>query len=88
MADNKKVVTKKNTNKKGGAKRYTKSSIDFSGIRAGKNFEYKMSKGCAENILTDPITGKRLPGDPAKILCDFVNEQYGLLGTCVSVIVG
>ena len=84
MAETKNVV-KKNT-KKDGVKKYHKPAIDFSGIRAGGTFEYKMSKDAAYCILHDPITGKAYPGDPGKLLCDYVNEQMGLLGTCVSVI--
>ena len=31
---------------------------------------------------------KKIPGDDAALLCDYVNTQCGLKGTCVSVLVG
>ena len=87
MAETKNVA-KKNNGKKATVKKYTKPAVDFSNVRAGGTYEYKMSKECAYNILHDPLNGKKMPGDDAVNLCNYVNEQYGLLGTCVSVLVG
>ena len=42
--------------------------------------EYKMSSGMAYEIL------KNTSGDPQKILCDWVNQNCGLLWECVKVI--
>ena len=49
----------------------------------GAPYEYKMSKLCANEIL------KECPSriKPQQYLCDFVTEQYGLLGWCCKVIV-
>lgn len=31
------------------------------------------------------ILGKKKHGDPQKVLCDFVNESFGLLHPCTKV---
>lgn len=53
-------------------------------IRAGKEFEYKMPLAVYEDILAE--CKKEKGGDAQAYLCNWVNEQFGLLGTCVRVI--
>lgn len=43
--------------------------------------EYKMPKAMAEDILND----KSVKGSAQEILCNYVNDQYGLLGFCIKV---
>lgn len=52
--------------------------------RAGGYIEYLMPTGMAQALL-DERTGDDAKKDPQKYLCDFVNEQYNLLGYCVQV---
>lgn len=53
--------------------------------RAGGYIEYQMPTAMAQSILDDR-TGADAKKDPQKYLCDFVNEQYNLLGYCVRVV--
>lgn len=53
-------------------------------IRAGREFEYKMPMAVYEDILKECKKSKG--GDAQTYLCSWVNEQFGLLGTCVRVI--
>lgn len=46
--------------------------------------EYKMSPEMIADVLND--VKKNV--DPQKYLCDYVNDQYGLMGYCVRVIAG
>jgi hypothetical protein len=48
-----------------------------------------MNKEAAMNYMIDPLTGKKYKdaGDEQKFLCDIVNTQCGLKGTCVKVII-
>lgn len=57
-------------------------------IKAGKfgYIEYKMPINMAQAYLDDR-KGAEVKVDPQKYLCNLVNEQYGLLGYCVKVIV-
>lgn len=50
--------------------------------------EYKMGKLMAEEILkaAKSKSGK-LPGTPQEILCKYVNQECGLKGYCVKVLV-
>lgn len=48
--------------------------------------EYNMPRAIAESILSDR-KGKEKGSDPQKYLCDFVNEQYHMIGYCLKVIV-
>ena len=82
------MADKKNF-KKGNNKKKIVKKVDLfqPGEMVYGEYEYRMSKTCAWNILHDPVTGKKIPGDEAKILCDFVNHEYGLKGTCVAVVV-
>lgn len=61
--------------------------IDFPAYtgRAGGYIEYQMPTAMAQAILDDR-TGADAKKDPQKYLCDFVNEQYNLLGYCVRVV--
>lgn len=52
--------------------------------RAGGYIEYLMPVEMAQNIL-DERSGADAKKDPQKYLCEFVNEQYNLLGYCVQV---
>lgn len=86
MADVKNV---KKATKKKSVKRFEKKVPLFQAGELQYGFyEYKMNPECAYDILHDPLTGKKVPGDDAVLLCDYVNTQYGLKGTCVSVLVG
>ncbi len=49
----------------------------------GDPFEYKMSSASANDILRECPAKTR----PEQYLCDFVNEQYGLLGWCCRVVI-
>ena len=53
--------------------------------RAGGYIEYQMPTAMAQAILDDR-SGADAKKDPQKYLCDFVNEQYNLLGYCVRVV--
>ena len=48
--------------------------------------EYQMGKAMAEDIL-DLRKGKEKGIDPQKWLCDYVNDQMGLIGYCIKVVV-
>lgn len=50
----------------------------------GDPYEYKMSAECANDILRDAPRKVH----PQAYLCQYVTEQYGLLGYCQSVIIG
>lgn len=49
----------------------------------GRAYEYRMSKLCANEILKECPSRIR----PQQYLCDFVTEQYGLMGWCCRVII-
>lgn len=51
----------------------------------GRTYEYKMSPLCARDILKDR-KGDDAKKDPQQYLCEYVTEQYGLLGTCIKVL--
>lgn len=46
---------------------------------------YKMTQTLADILVNDK---KNKGKDPQKVLCDYVNEELGLKGYCVKVIVG
>lgn len=51
-----------------------------------KKFEYKMPKEYADTILKiRKKEGSKL--EPQPYLCEYVNKHFGMMGTCVSVIV-
>ena len=51
--------------------------------KCGPAYEYKMSRECANDILKECPSHTK----PQQYLCDYVNEQYGLLGYCCKVII-
>lgn len=51
----------------------------------GRAYEYKMSAECARNILKNR-SGADAKKNPQQYLCEYVTEQYGLLGTCIKVL--
>lgn len=53
---------------------------------SGKIFEFKMPAGMYDNLAAQ--CKKEHRGDIQEYLCDFVNSQFRLLGTCVKVIRG
>jgi hypothetical protein len=51
-----------------------------------RKYEYKMPKDYADTILRlRKKEGSKL--EPQPYLCKYVTEHFGLMGTCVSVIV-
>lgn len=52
----------------------------------GKIFEFKMPAGMYDTLAAQCKKERR--GDIQEYLCDFVNSQFRLLGTCVRVIRG
>ena len=90
MAEVSKKVTKKNTNKVKGKKPVSKKSVIITSQSIGPFYEYKMSEECAYAITHD-MDGKVLKdakGKTTDYLVNYINEQYGLRGTCIRVIVG
>ena len=71
---NKKKVQDKNTN------RYLFKPTDA----IGPFYEYQMSKESAKAILSDR-KGVDAKKDARQYLCEYVTDQYGLMGTCVKV---
>ena len=51
----------------------------------GRAYEYKMSAECARTILKER-KGNDAKKNPQQYLCEYVTEQYGLLGTCIKVL--
>jgi hypothetical protein len=50
-----------------------------------RKFEYKMPKDYADTILKlRKKEGSKL--EPQPYLCEYVNKHFGMMGTCVSVI--
>lgn len=58
------------------------AGIKAPGVCAG-TIEYKMSKSMADEIIKAAKSKKT----PQEILCNYVNEQCGLKGFCVKVLV-
>lgn len=52
-------------------------------IRWGTNVEYKMPSDLYNALVTE--CRKKKAGDIQNYLCHYVNEQCGLLGSCVRV---
>lgn len=90
MAEAMKKVVNKNTKKAGKKKPVAKKPIVITLGAVGPLYEYKMSKECAYATTHDKDgkVVKEAKGRIADYLIDFVNEQYGLRGTCIRVIVG
>lgn len=51
----------------------------------GRFFEYVMPKGMAEALLNDRI-GEEKKMRPKDFLIKYVNEQCGILGECINVV--
>lgn len=49
------------------------------------SIEYKMPEKTANEILK--MAGKKAASNPQKVLCDYVNEQCGLLYNCERVLI-
>lgn len=54
-------------------------------IRAGRPFEYNLSEETIKELLRTR-RGADAKKDAHEYLCDYINEQRGLLGTCIRVI--
>lgn len=97
MAEQKKNFNQKRNNAKSGQRRNQKrdnapknfnvNKSKAQGVMAveGRAYEYKMSAECAKAILKDR-KGNDAKKNPQQYLCEYVTEQYGLLGTCVKVL--
>ena len=48
------------------------------------NFEYKMSKEMANVYLKDR-KGEERKKHPQKYLCEIINNEFGIMGTCTRV---
>ena len=81
---------KKNPNKKGGNKKpmakKARPYVQPTEMRAGRDFEYKMSPEAYADIVA--MCKKENGGDAIAYACHYINEQYGLLGNCVGISVG
>ena len=87
MADVKKKFTKKTNNKVQTKKPVQKRPVIISADAIGPFYEYNMGKDQAYDITHD-VDGKivkEAKGREQAYLVEFVNEQYGLMGTCVRV---
>lgn len=84
MADVKKKVTKKTT--KAPQKKVARTVI-LTPDAIGPFYEYNMAPAQAYCIThdTDGKTIKEAKGREQEYLVEFVNEQYGLMGTCIRV---
>jgi hypothetical protein len=81
---------KKNFNKKKVRNKNMKKEPIFiqpTQIRAGEMYEYKMPVAMYDEYVKD-AKKEKASGNIQQYLCNIVNEQFGLLGTCVRVIVG
>lgn len=85
MADNKKKYVKKTNNKV--KKAMQKKPVVISADAVGPFYEYCMGKQCAYNTThdADGKIVKEAKGREQEYLVDFVNEQYGIMGTCIKV---
>ena len=85
MADNKKKYVKKTNSK---VKKPVQKKLIVTGADTiGPFYEYCMGKQCAYNTTHD-VDGKivkEAKGREQEYLVDFVNEQYGIIGTCIKV---
>ena len=54
-------------------------------MKANDNFEYKMTTRLYEEYLKGR-KGKNKNLDPQTYLCQIINEEYGIKGTCVKVL--
>lgn len=84
MADMNKRPVKNNNKAK---KPATKRAVVLTPDAIGPFYEYNMAKLQAYNITheSDGKPVKEAKGREQEYLVQFVNEQYGLLGTCIRV---
>lgn len=54
-------------------------------LRAGGFIEYRMPHEMIENLLVER-SGADEKKNIQQFLCDYVNSQYNLLGTCIRVV--
>ncbi len=103
MAENKKTFTKnsvkKHFDKKDQKKNFIKKSTNFAKKETAKFYypskpylgkgyiEYKMPKASILDLLNNRNKAEEKI-DPQQYLCDYVNNELGLLGYCVRVIEG
>lgn len=79
---------KKRNNKGYGRKSTSEQTAKYvipTGISMGGYVEYKMSGEFIDDLLKNR-KGMDAKKDAQEFLCDYVNEQCGLLGACVRVI--
>ena len=81
---NKKPYTKKPTSK-GGNKAQHKP-VQPVAPQYVRGFEYKMAPGMYAQLVQE--YKKHPVGSLQDYLCNYVNEQFGLLGTCLQVLAG
>lgn len=86
MADKKNFKRNGNNKKTSQAARAARQYVKPTEIRAGGEFEYKMPVMMYNDLLAE--CKKTRGGEAQTFLCNYVNEQYHLLGTCVRVIPG
>ena len=61
--------------------------MEFTSVKSfRREIEYQMPKEMADDLLSDR-KGKERKVDPQKFLCDYVNDQMGLIGRCTKVTV-
>lgn len=75
----------KNPKAERGMRKPFRRRIPCPDVHAG-TVEYKMSKTMADEILK-AAKSKGIKLTPQEILCNYVNEQCGLKGFCVNVLV-
>ena len=87
MAELEKKNNKRNNNKRLDKNNDYGTKNPNAGIKAPEvcagTIEYKMSKSMADEIIKAAKSKKT----PQEILCNYVNEQCGLKGFCVKVLV-
>ncbi len=54
-------------------------------MKYGRDIEYKMNRTMAKEVIKS--YGNEGQKNPAKCLCRYVNEELGLKGNCVNVII-
>lgn len=73
-------------NNKNTAPKKARPYVQPTEMKAGRDYEYKMSPAMYAELVK--MCKKENGGDVQAYACRYVTEQFGLLGNCVSVIVG
>ena len=81
---NEQATSSNKYSKKNFSQKKTHPYVKPTAIRAGGEIEYKMPEATYNEIVKQ--AKKENCGDLQTYLCKYVNEQFGLLGTCVRVI--